>query len=125
MMGQPQATLVDRGIIPVEESITAIAADQGKLYVATAGKEIRIYDVSDPSLILEVESLPVTLPVRSMAINGGHLYVAAGTDGLQILDLSSSRKSRNRGNLSCPKRIIISCRKAGLFGHWQRWPPPP
>jgi plastocyanin len=106
MMGQPQATLVDRGIIPVEESITAIAADQGKLYVATAGKEIRIYDISDPSLILEVESLPVTLPVRSLAINGSHLYVAAGTDGLHVLDLSIPGKTEPVATYPVPSESL-------------------
>ncbi len=106
MMGQPQAALVDRGIIPVEESITAIAADQGKLYVATAGKEIRIYDVSDPSLILEVESLPVTLPVRSLAINGSHLFVAAGTDGLHVLDLSVPGKAEPVATYPVPSESL-------------------
>jgi plastocyanin len=106
MMGQPQVTLIDRGIIPVEESITAIAAEQGKLYVATAGKEIRIYDVSDPSQILELESLPVTLPVKSLAINGGHLFVAAGTDGLHVLDLSVSGKPETVATYPVPSESL-------------------
>ena len=106
MMGQPQVTLVDRGIIPVEESITAIAADQGKLYVATLSKEIRIYDISDPLLILEVESLPVTLPVRSIAINGSHLYVAAGTDGLHVLDLSVPGKAETVATYPVPSESL-------------------
>jgi hypothetical protein len=106
MMAQPRVTLVDQGIIPVEESITAIAADQGKLYVATAGKKIRIYDISDPSLILEMESLPVTLPVRSIAIDGGHLYVAAGTDGLLILDLSAPGKAETVATYPVPSESL-------------------
>jgi plastocyanin len=84
----PQISLIDRGSISVPDPITALAATELNLYVALAGKGIRIYDVSDPSLILEVESLPVTLPVRSMAINGDSLFVAAGAEGLHVIDLS-------------------------------------
>ena len=84
----PQISLIDRGSISVPDPITAIAATDLTLYVAVAGKGIRIYDVSDPSLVLEVDGLPVTLPVRSMAINGDSLYVAAGAEGLHVVDLS-------------------------------------
>jgi plastocyanin len=105
-MNQPHVTLVDRGIIPVEESITAIAAEQGKLYVATTGKEIRVYDVSDPSLILEVEGFPVTLPVRSLAISGDSLFIAAGAEGMHILDLSVPGKGETVATYPVPSESL-------------------
>lgn len=93
MMDQSQSTLIDRGTVPVEESITAMTADQGKLYVATQGKEIKIYDVSDPSSTSEVGSLPIGLLAQSLAINGNTLFVGAGTEGLHVFDLSTPGKA--------------------------------
>jgi hypothetical protein len=90
--GHPQMNLMDRGFIPVEESIASIAADQWKLYVATAGKGIRVYDLSDPLMVVEIEGLPITLPVSSMAVNGGNLFIAAGTEGLHVIDLSTQER---------------------------------
>jgi len=83
----PPINLIPREVIPVGDPIMALAASEWNLYAGT-GKEIKVYDVSDPSFILETESLPVTLPVRSMAINGESLYVAAGAEGLHVVDLS-------------------------------------
>ena len=45
--------LVDRGIIPVTEPVMALTASDGKIYAAT-GKEIKVFDVSDPSMASEM-----------------------------------------------------------------------
>ncbi len=106
VMGQLQVALIDRGTVPVTESITALAADQGKLYVATTGKGIKVYNVSDPSLILETENLPVRLPVRSMAINGNTLFVVAGAEGLHVFDLSVPGKVETVATYPVPSEAV-------------------
>ncbi len=84
----PTLDLKAREVIPVSDPIMAMAASEWKIYAAT-GKEIKVYDLTDPSLILEIDSLPITLPARAMAINGDSLFVAAGAEGLHIIDLSA------------------------------------
>ncbi|RPJ11425.1 MAG: hypothetical protein EHM36_01435, partial [Deltaproteobacteria bacterium] len=80
--GHPRVNLIDRGWIPLEAPFLAMAASQGKLYVAGGGEGIRVFDVSNPLMIAEEEGLPVNLPIRSMAVNGNHLFVGAGAAGL-------------------------------------------
>ncbi len=105
-MDQPQFTLIDRGTIPVEESITAFTADQGKLYVATQGKDVKVYDVSDPYLPFEVAGLPVGLLARSLAVNGNTLFVGAGTEGLHVFDLSVPGKPETVATYAVPSESL-------------------
>ena len=88
----PPLNLIDRGVIRVADPITALTASEWKIYAAT-GKEIKVYDISDPSLSLEMGSLPIALPARSMAVNGDSLFVAAGAEGLHVIDLSVHEKT--------------------------------
>jgi plastocyanin len=80
--------LVEEEVIPVADPILALTAWESKLYAATE-REIKVYDVSDPSVIVEIDSLPITLPARSMAVNGDSLFIAAGAEGLHVVDLSA------------------------------------
>lgn len=91
-MQDPSFDLVDRGTIPVAGPVAALAASDWKIYAAT-GKEIKVFDISDPSLILETDSLPIALPARSMAVSGSSLFVAAGVEGLHVIDLSVPGKA--------------------------------
>ena len=84
--------LIERGTISLAESVSALVASDWKLYVST-GQEVKVLDVSDPSLPFETDSLPIALPVRSMAVSGGSLFVAAGAEGLHVVDLSVPGKT--------------------------------
>ncbi len=87
-----QTIFVDRGSIPVGAPVTAITVGaDGKAYIASE-REVKVYDLSDPSNPVEVDSFPVTVPVRSMAVNGNYLFVA-GAEGLNVLDLSIPEKA--------------------------------
>jgi hypothetical protein len=83
----PPLILTGREVIPVDDLVMALTASEWKIYAATR-REIKVYAVSDPSMALEMESLPIALPVRSMAINGNSLFIAAGAEGLHVVDLS-------------------------------------
>ena len=89
--GRPDSDphLIELGFIPLAEPITAMTVSESSLYVATAGERVRIYDVSDPSMIAETGVLPVAVSVKSMTVDGEALFVAAGTKGLQIIDFST------------------------------------
>jgi hypothetical protein len=93
-MQDSSLNLFNRGTIPVDDSIMALAASESKVYAST-GKEVKVFDVFDPFLTSEADSLPVILPARSMAVNGNTLFIAASTDGLHVIDLSIQGKAKS------------------------------
>ena len=61
---------------------------EGRAYIAT-GEGIRVFDLLDLSEVVQVDTLPVSVPVRSMAIQGNDLFIAAGAEGLNVMDIST------------------------------------
>ncbi len=74
--------------------------------MATQGKEIKIYEVSDPSLTYEVGGLPIGLVAQSMAINGNNLFVGAGAEGFHVFDLSSAGKAETVATYAVPSESL-------------------
>jgi plastocyanin len=85
----PPFPFEERGLLPIEEAMTAvtISAD-GRAYIA-AGGGIGVYDVLDPSQLVQIDDIPFPVPIKSMAVNGNHLFLATGTEGLLVLDVST------------------------------------
>ncbi len=88
-----QTVFVDRGSIPIGTPVTAITVGaDAKAYIASE-REVKVYDLSDPSNPVEVDRFSLTVPVRSMAVNGDYLFAAAGAEGLYVIDLSVPEKT--------------------------------
>ena len=83
-----QGMLSQRGFISIAAPVVAMAADVGKLYVATEGDKVLLFDLSDPLSPVEAREFPVSLPVQSMAVNANRLFIAAGAAGLHVFDVS-------------------------------------
>ena len=109
--------LADRGFIHVGKPLAAITTSaDGKTYVATEN-EVRMYDLSDPSNPVAVDSFPLTVPVRSMAVNGDHLFAAAGTEGLYVIELSIPEKTVTLTTYGAPSESLhLAGRRVYLAG---------
>ena len=100
--------------------VRGLDASGSHLYVADESGALRIIDVSDPQVPIEIGHL---LPkgrrvdVRGVDVAGSHAYLAAGYDaGLSVVDISDPKNPREVGNYDTP-RSARSVRVSGSYAY--------
>ncbi len=80
---------------------------EGILYISANDAHIVLFDISDPTVPVELGSYNVVIP-RSLAVAGSYLYIA-NLDGITVLNVSDPGKPRlaARNVLDVPSSVFV------------------
>ena len=110
-----EINLIDPG------EVTSVALSGSIAYIAGGGY-FRAIDVSDPSNLNPIGSVPIPGPGWQLAVVGDTAFVADGTEGLQIIDISSPAHPLIVGNYqyssAFARDVVVSGDLAYLAYEW-------